>query len=278
MKELFFISGLPRSGSTLLSAILRQNPDFYADISSPVQGLVASTINVITGSESNHLIDEQRRKHILRGLMQSYYDAVTPKTVFDTSRGWTAKTSLLKELYPQTKIICCVRDLPWILDSFERIAAKNVLYNATLTDNEARQTVTTRCDALMDVKKEGQVVKPYYFLEEGMLLNPDMIMLMEYESLCKKPESVMREIYQFIGKPYFDHDFNNVEYENEVYDQSLNMKSLHTVRRKVTWKERPTILPRSVWEKYANKEFWRTASPEQQQDFAIQSSYIYSVK
>jgi len=38
-----------------------------------------------------------------------------------------------------------VRDLPWILDSFERIAAKNSLYGATLTDDEARQTVTTRC-------------------------------------------------------------------------------------------------------------------------------------
>ncbi len=272
MKELFFISGLPRSGSTLLSAILRQNPDFYADISSPVQGLVASTINVITGSESNHLIDEPRRKHILRALVQSYYDAVTPKTVFDTSRGWTAKTSLLKELYPQTKIICCVRDLPWILDSFERIAAKNTLYNAALTDDEARQTVTTRCDALMDVKKEGQVVKPYYFLEEGMLLNPDMIMLMEYESLCKKPESVMREIYQFIGKPYFDHDFDNVEYENEVFDRALNMKSLHTVRRKVTWEERPTILPRSVWEKYADKEFWRVPA---EPDFAVKTGYVY---
>jgi sulfotransferase len=274
MKELFFISGLPRSGSTLLSAILRQNPDFYADISSPVRGLVASTINGITESESNHLIDEPRRKHILRALVQSYYDAVTPKTVFDTSRGWTAKTSLLKELYPQTKIICCVRDLPWILDSFERIAAKNSLYNATLTDDEARQTVTTRCDALMDVKKEGQVVKPYYFLEEGLLLNPDMIMLVEYESLCKTPEGVMREIYQFIGKPYFDHDFDNVEYENEVFDRALNMKSLHTVRRKVTWEERPTILPRSVWEKYAGKEFWRVPA-EPEPDFTIKTDYIF---
>ena len=257
MKEFFFISGLPRSGSTLLSAILRQNPEFYADISSPVQGLVTSTINVITSSESNHLIDETKRKRILRSAFNAYYGAVAPSTVFDTSRGWTAKTSLLKELYPQTKIICCVRDLPWILDSFERISAKNSLYGATLTDDEARQTVTTRCDALMDVKKEGQVVKPYYFLEEGMLLNPDMIMLVEYESLCKKPKSVMREIYQFIGKPYFDHDFQNVEYENEVYDNALNMKSLHTVRRKVTWEERLTILPKSVWEKYADKEFWR---------------------
>jgi sulfotransferase len=269
MKEFLFISGLPRSGSTLLSAILRQNPEFYADISSPVQNLVMSTINVITGSENNHLIDEDRRKQLLRSLFNSYYENVTPPTVFDTSRGWTAKTSLLKELYPKTKIICCVRDLPWILDSFERISAKNSLYNAKLTDDEAGQTVTTRCDALMDVRKEGQIVKPYYFLEEGLLLNPDMIMLVEYESLCKKPESVMREIYEFISKTYYNHDFKNVKYENEVYDNSLNMKSLHSVRKEVTWQERPSILPKSVWEKYGGKEFWR--NPEV--DFSTKSPY-----
>ena len=261
VKEFYFISGLPRSGSTLLSAILRQNPEFYADISSPVQGLVTSAINVITGSESNHLIDESKRKNILRSLFNAYYDSVKQTTVFDTSRGWTSKTSLLKQLYPQTKIICCVRDLPWILDSFERISTKNILWNATLTDDEASQTVTTRCDAMMDVKKEGHVVKPYYFLEEGLLLNPDMILLVEYESLCKQPESVMREIYEFIDKPYFDHDFMNVEYENKVYDKALNMKSLHTVRKEVTWQQRSSILPKSVWDKYGGKEFWRKSEP-----------------
>jgi len=272
MKEFFFISGLPRSGSTLLSAILRQNPEFYADISSPVQGLVASTINVITGSESNHLIDGDRRKSILRAMFNAYYENVEPPTVFDTNRSWTAKTSLLKTLYPQTKIICCVRDLPWILDSFERIAAKNTLWNASLTDDEANKTVTTRCDALMDVKKEGQVVKPYYFLEEGLLLNPDMIMLVEYEMLCKHPEGIVRKLYDFIGKPYFDHDFNDVEYDNEVYDKALNMKSLHTVRKQVSWEERTSILPKSVWDKYGGKEFWRTPAPE----FAIKQ--LYKVK
>jgi len=271
MKEFFFISGLPRSGSTLLSAILRQNPDFYADISSPMQGLVTSTINVITGSENNHLIDEDRRRQILRDTFEAYYRAVNNPVVFDTSRGWTAKTALLKDLFPKTKIICCVRDLFWILDSFERITAKNSLYGAALTDDEARQTVTTRCDALMDVKKEGQVVKPYYFLEEGLLLNPDMIFLMEYEGLCRYPEDTMRKIYRFIGKPYFSHDFDNVEYENEVYDKALNMKSLHTVRRKVSWEERPSILPKSIWDKYAGKEFWRPA--ETTPDFSVKTPY-----
>ena len=34
------ISGLPRSGSTLLAALLRQNPRFYAEMTSPVVGLL----------------------------------------------------------------------------------------------------------------------------------------------------------------------------------------------------------------------------------------------
>jgi hypothetical protein len=109
----------------------------------------------------------------------------------------------------------------------------------------------------MDVSKEGQVVKPYYFLEEGLCLNRDMILLVEYEKLCKHPEETVRSIYSFIDKEYFNHDFNNVEYENETFDRSLNLKSLHTVKKKVTWEERKTILPKSVWDKYSGHEFWR---------------------
>ena len=49
MKSYYFISGLPRSGSTLLSGILKQNPDFYADIASPVQGIATNTVDFMTG-------------------------------------------------------------------------------------------------------------------------------------------------------------------------------------------------------------------------------------
>jgi len=70
MKEYYFISGLPRSGSTLLSGILKQNPEFCADITSPVSGIIQSTINGITGSENNHNVNEERRKSIsLQSLM-----------------------------------------------------------------------------------------------------------------------------------------------------------------------------------------------------------------
>ena len=65
MKSYYFISGLPRSGSTLLSGILKQNPDFYADIASPVEALAGSSIDIITGAESNLTVTEYQRKNLM---------------------------------------------------------------------------------------------------------------------------------------------------------------------------------------------------------------------
>lgn len=256
-KQYYFISGLPRSGSTLLSAILKQNPDFNADIASPVNGLVINTINSLTCSEHSLLIHEDRRETILKYIFDGYYAHVNKSVIFDSSRAWTANTTLLKTLFPYTKILCCVRDLKWILDSFERIAAKNCFYTNTLIDDEARPCADTRCRALMDPKKSGTVIKPWFWLQDGLSLNPDMICLVEYNDLCKKPKETMQKIYQFIDKPYFEHDFENVEYENESFDRACNLKDLHTVKRKVEWVDRKFILPNNVLEQYNNSEFWR---------------------
>lgn len=46
---LHFISGLPCSGSTLLSGILKQNPEFHAGMSSPVGSLI-NCATLITSS------------------------------------------------------------------------------------------------------------------------------------------------------------------------------------------------------------------------------------
>ncbi len=43
-----FISGLPRSGSTLLSAILRQNPRFHAMMTSPVGAIYLAMLGAVS--------------------------------------------------------------------------------------------------------------------------------------------------------------------------------------------------------------------------------------
>ena len=64
MKSYYFISGLPRSGFTLLSGILKKNSDFYADIVSLVQGLTGNSIDVITSGENNLNITEDQRQKV----------------------------------------------------------------------------------------------------------------------------------------------------------------------------------------------------------------------
>ena len=256
MKSYYFISGLPRSGSTLLSGILKQNPDFYADIASPVQGLTGNSIDVITSGENNLNITEDQRKNLMYGVFGGYYKHIEKPVIFDSCRGWTKKTPFLKALFPYTKILCPVRDIVSILNSFELIASKNPFHTHTPTEHQ--DNVFARCDGMMD-KNGGMVARPWILLQEGYAMNPEMIMLIEYENLCKTPEKTMREVYDFLERPYYSHDFENVEYSNENFDKYCNLKDLHTVKKKVEYNPPKCILPPEIVKKYKemNMEFWK---------------------
>mgnify|MGYP001274593421 FL=1 len=256
MKQHYFISGLPRSGSTLLSAILRQNPDFYADISTPVESLVGTTIKIISEGESNLVITEKQRKNLLHGIFDGYYKHIDKPVIFDCSRNWTKNTNLLQALFPYTKILCPVRDIVSILSSFENITSKNPFHTKILTEHN--DNVFVRCDEMMD-KNTGLVSKPWIALQEGYALNPCMIYFIEYENMCKDPEKIMRGVYEFLDKPYFPHDFENIEYSNENFDKAINIKDLHTVKKRVEYKPPRNVLPLEIVQKYKkmNMEFWR---------------------
>ena len=76
--RLHFISGLPRSGSTLLAALLRQNPRFSAGMSSPVYALFRSMLRETSArNEGSVFIDDDIRKRLLRGVFDAYYAAAT---------------------------------------------------------------------------------------------------------------------------------------------------------------------------------------------------------
>jgi sulfotransferase len=86
-----FVSGLPRSGSTLLSAILRQNPRFHAGISSSLCPLFTTAMNVMA-DEGHALISKERRENVLRGLFAAWAAGLPEgAVVFDTNRLWTAR-------------------------------------------------------------------------------------------------------------------------------------------------------------------------------------------
>ena len=125
MKKLHFISGLPRSGSTVLSAILKQNPRFTAGISDPLADISNSIIATINGAAGMTVqVPVNMQKEIIKGMFDTFYKN-SNEVCFNTNRGWSSQTSLIKDLFPASKIIICVRDIGWVLDSFEQLNSKN---------------------------------------------------------------------------------------------------------------------------------------------------------
>jgi sulfotransferase len=257
MKEYYFMSGLPRSGSTLLCAILRQNPEFYTDIGSKVNSLVINAINDITASPQFFSMEEMQIKNLIYGIFDGFYKHIEKPIIFDNSRSWTRKTDVLKSLFPNTKILCTVRDIVPIINSFEYINKKNPFYGYVLSKEECPDNIFSRTESMMC--RGGTIFESLQSLKEGYSCNPEIIHIIEYEDLCKYPEKTIRGVYEFLEKPYYPHDFENVEYSNENFDIACRMKGLHTIKKKVEYNPPKIILPEEIVHKYKkmNMEFWR---------------------
>lgn len=256
MQKIHFISGLPRSGTTLLSSILNQNPNFGASISGP---LARFTRAIIQESQSQggyrFQCPTEKRKELIHSITDTYYKDSKP-VVFDTNRGWTYLTPLLADLYPQAKTIVCIRSIPWIVDSFETLFAKNPYDVPSMFPEGAGVSVYSRAQYLTD--PSSFVGFAYNGVKEALFgPNKENIMVVQYDQLAKNPKLVMKKIYEFIGEPWFEHDFDNVVGDYDEFDADMNIKGLHHVRQKVQFKERQTILPPDLFNHLEQMDFWK---------------------
>jgi sulfotransferase len=253
-----FISGLPRSGSTLLAAILRQNPRFHAGMTSPVGSMYMALEGAMSRrNETAVFIDDQQRRDVLKGLFSNYYQRLHEgKLVFDTNRVWTAKLPALMQLFPDARVICCVRNIAWIMDSIERLVRKNAFELSGMFGFDPGSTVYTRVNQI--ARSEGMVGFALDALREGFFSEQaSRLIVVEYQALTRAPRETLGHLYSLLEQPMFDHDFDNVEYEAENFDVALGAPGLHTVRRKVEWIERETVLPPDIFQRFLNDMFWR---------------------
>jgi sulfotransferase len=257
-----FISGLPRSGSTLLAALLRQNPRFDAGMTSPVGAMyMALEAAMSRRNEFSALMSDQRRRCVLKGLFSNFYEDVhREKLVFDTNRAWCARLPALTQLFPESRVVCCVRDIGWIMDSIERLLRRNAFELSGLFNYDPRGTVYTRVNGL--AASDGVVGFALDALREAFYGNQaEKLILLEYEALTRAPRKAMCQLYDLLDEPLFEHDFDNVEYQADEFDLAIGTRGLHTVRRKVEWIERQSVLPPDLFERFGADMFWRVPEP-----------------
>lgn len=257
MKKYHLITGLPRSGTTLLSTILKQNPKFESSISGPLARFVRAIIQE-SSAQGGYRFEcpPEKRKKLINGLFESYYDDPTKEVCFNQNRGWGLLLPTIKDLYPDAKILMCVRDIGWILDSFEVLQRKNPYEFTNMFNPEENINVYTRCETLLNPGRSlgfaYNASKQAFFSE-----HKKSIMVIEYEQLAKDPESIIKALYAFIKEPLFKHDFSNVAASYDNFDDDVQLPGLHTTRAKVDFLQRNTILPMDIWQRVKGMEFWR---------------------
>lgn len=231
-------------------------------MSSPLASFYGALQNVMSARNEFHgFIADEHRRSILRSIFDAYYERVHPeKVVFDTNRIWSAKLNGLIQLFPQARCLCCVREIPWIIDSFERVTRSNAFEPSRMFDFESSINVYGRTEKMM--ASGGVIGHAYQSLKEAFYgEHADRLILVTYESLASKPRETMNSIYEILEEKTFSHDCETVSYDADQFDERFGMPGLHRVRKRIQFVERATILPHDIFNRHGTEGFW--ADPNQ---------------
>lgn len=246
MKKFHLITGLPRSGTTLLSTILKQNPRFEASISGPLARYVRAIITE-SSAQGGYRFEcpPEKRAKIIDAVFNTYYDDPSKEVAFNTNRGWPLLLPTVKALYPYSKTIMCVRDMVRVVNSFETLVRKQPYQFTSMFSEQENINVYSRAQTLLDNNRTLGFA--YGALKQGITSEHKKdIMILEYDQLARFPKMTMKKVYEFIGEEYFEHDFDNVEYSHSAFDDDVLLDNLHTTRKKVDFKEPEMILPHDL--------------------------------
>jgi sulfotransferase len=277
-KTYYFMSGLPRSGSTLLSSILNQNPRFYSGPSSPV----VPTMITLENSFSNDELflgypKPLQAKEIIASVLPQYYSDRQEPVIFDKNRSWTVRMEYIPGYFDiQPKVICPVRDTAEILTSFISMIRRNPyqvngkinFIDEMLVKNNIPLTDDNRCELL--ASPAGIFGQSVEGLRKALMEGYDnSIHLVEYSDLVNNPKETMGKLYEFLGEEPFEHTFDNLENVNRENDaQIYGFADMHEVRPEVkaTAPTPEEILSPEILEKCKNTEFWRVLESDEDED------------
>jgi len=262
MKTYYFDAGLPRSGSTLLTCLLNQNPQIHAGTLSPVFEVMYYTNERLQGEQAQAFPKPKIFKRMVENVIDTYYDDVKEPVVIDKCRAWTAHIDLLKKyVTPDPKILCTVRHPLDILASF--IDLINNSRSISFIDKALLQqgmfiTNDTRCNFMMN--PGGIVWESMNALATAFRQNQTQhIHFIQYDALVNEPKRVMQGIHSFLRLKPYDYDFENIETKFREKDTEVyGLPTMHEVRKKVekTSRHYSEVLSEEVINKYKNMDFW----------------------
>lgn len=260
-RDIHFISGLPRSGSTLLCNILAQNPEIHTTPTSGCHDVLFGIRNqwhsLIEHQASTDLSAQKNQQRVMNAVLNTYHDTDKP-VVIDKGRGWLSLLEMAEyTLGRKAKVIVPVRSINQILSSFEKLHRKSSETHQDNGEYFSQQTVEGRVQTIL--QPNNTLGLAYNRLRDVIQRGlADRLLLVEFDDLTYSPQKTLEYIYDFLGMDNFKHDFNNVE-QVTYEDDSVHGLDLHTIRKEVrpVQDDSVKILGQNIVNQYTGSEFWR---------------------
>jgi sulfotransferase len=261
-KKYHFLAGLPRSGNTLLSSILNQNPDIYSSPLSTTLAILSNTHDFIQNSQNVKRGNKDNIIQFTKNILKNYYKDIDKSIIIDREKVWGTPINLplIKNYIDSNpKIIFTVRPVIEILTSFINILPENsyldqeMLAFGYLSKNYLTKN-DNRCDYLM--QPFGLIDRCLFSINEIIKSeNKEVFCIVQYDEIVNNPQDTMKKIYKFLEIPDYQHDFNNiVKLEKENDEEIGQPKNMHKVRKqlKKISKKPEDVLSDYIINKYSN--------------------------
>jgi sulfotransferase len=220
MKKIHFLSGLPRSCSTLLCNVLAQNERVHASATSPLHEIGYIARKVFQTDEAKAVGGEHLEKMFLdyvKGGCGHAYDSITDRpVVIDKCRSYIGHLDQLFKIWPNAKVIVPIRDIRAILCSLEKKRRTHPSpFNGFEEANPLNfTTIEKRVQGWLSSPPLGIAIERLY---DAATRFGHKLHFVRAEDLTTKPAETMARVWNYLGEDQFIHDFTHVEqYTHEV--------------------------------------------------------------
>ena len=255
-KKLFFLVALPRSGNTLFASIINQNPEIAATPNSITLEIMKDLFLLKETDVFQNYPDHRSLDNILDIVYDTYYKDWPQRIIIDRGPVMTPGNFALMQKYFKRPFKCIVllRDLMDVLASYMQWYTENPSafpnkYNCK-NDEEKLSLI---------MNNEGAVAKDLEAIKNSYNY-PGLCHYVKYDDLVVQPKEEFEKIYQFLGEPYFNHKFEDlqqVEVNGIKYDDTIVGKNMHNIRSVVRKVHNPYIekIPERIRQKYGHIKF-----------------------
>jgi hypothetical protein len=226
MKNIYFLSGLPRSGSTVLAAILNQNPKIHTTATSGLIDMLVGTLKAWADSMAMQAIpdkieSEKEIRQILHAICEAKYENISKPIILDKARGWSNDMNIqtmAKVFGYKPKIIATVRNIPDCVASMVRVAKPDNLE-----------------EFLLNSPLVTHIKEAYVALHSGYLFAPECILFVDYDDLLNNPKKEVDRVHKFLEIEDFNYNINAIDAEHlrENDSEIWGVEGLHNVKPKL---------------------------------------------